>query len=66
MNVAQIIQTVGASLGALYALTLVVNVFNPLIALRWPRVATLLSTMGGHVADAKKELDELKEAGVTK
>lgn len=48
-----------AALGALYVLTLVVNIANPLIALRWPRLAAVLSTMGGHVGDARKELDDI-------
>jgi hypothetical protein len=58
----QILQFASAGLGALYLLTLVVNVFNPLIALRWPRFAAVLSTMGGHVADARAELGAIKLA----
>lgn len=66
MNLVPIMQNVGAGLGALYALSVVVNLFNPLIALRWPRLAAVLSTMGGHIADARNELRMVKLAKMLK
>jgi len=55
-HLVEVIQKASAVLGGLYALTILVNLFNPLIALRWPRLAAVLSTMGGHLADARNEL----------
>lgn len=60
MSPIQILQYASTGLGALYALSLFVNLFNPLIALRWPRLAAVLSTMGGHIADARQELGTIK------
>lgn len=60
-NLTEYLQTASAALGAMYALTVVVNIFNPAIALRWPRAAAVLSTLGGHVADAREELSELEK-----
>jgi hypothetical protein len=60
-HLTEYLQAASAGLGALYALTVVANVFNPAIALRWPRVAAVLSTLGGHVADARKELGEISK-----
>lgn len=58
-HVTEYLQVASAGLGALYALTVVANIFNPAIALKWPRAAAVLSTLGGHVADARKELGDL-------
>lgn len=57
-----VLQLVGAGLGALAALSGVANAFNPLIAVRWPRAAAVLSGLGVHVGGARAQLAEATEA----
>ena len=56
------LQIVGAGLGVLYSATLVANAFNPLIKSRWPRLAAVLSGLGGHVGAAREGLAEAEKA----